>query len=254
MPPARPWTDEYTLLCERCGYVIEGLATDGACPECGKPIRESLPERRVGTAWQRGPSVRNLLCTWAATCLKPQRTLDDLAPTEDGHTSLGNICAWCAAVPPCFAVAVAFLAGEPSVRNLPTLFLLIVGGVVLTALWGSVRGLIWIERRGLVLIGRSRGFRITPSWARAVTDHGAVGWVAAGFGLALVVLSPIGMLLINKLNGGHQATTVRLNATNTLVGLTMLSFGFLYFETFAWLGLRRLKYANRRRPEPGATA
>lgn len=29
--------------------------------------------------------------------------------------------------------------------------------------------------------------------------------------------------------------------------------GFLFFETFAWLGLRRLKFANRVRPAPAPT-
>ncbi|MEZ6318065.1 MAG: hypothetical protein R3B49_04810 [Phycisphaerales bacterium] len=55
--PERPWADEYTVLCERCGYVVEGLDPAGACPECGKPIAESLPERRVGTPWQRARSA-----------------------------------------------------------------------------------------------------------------------------------------------------------------------------------------------------
>jgi hypothetical protein len=38
---------EATLLCERCGYVLEGLDERGACPECGQPIAESLPSRRT---------------------------------------------------------------------------------------------------------------------------------------------------------------------------------------------------------------
>ena len=33
--PDRPWKDEYTLLCEKCGYVIEGLEDSKVCPECG---------------------------------------------------------------------------------------------------------------------------------------------------------------------------------------------------------------------------
>ena len=37
----REWTDEYTLLCEKCGYVIEGLDTNGNCPECGTKLIES---------------------------------------------------------------------------------------------------------------------------------------------------------------------------------------------------------------------
>lgn len=71
-----PWKDEYTLLCEKCGYVVEGLDIAGVCPECGKPIEESLPERRVGTPWQQEPGVKSLVRTWWMTLRHPKRTLD----------------------------------------------------------------------------------------------------------------------------------------------------------------------------------
>jgi hypothetical protein len=31
------------LTCTKCGYALKGLASAGICPECGKPIAESLP-------------------------------------------------------------------------------------------------------------------------------------------------------------------------------------------------------------------
>ena len=41
-------------LCERCGYRITGLPLTGRCPECGTPVRDSLPGGgRQLTAWQR---------------------------------------------------------------------------------------------------------------------------------------------------------------------------------------------------------
>src|SRR4051812_5178876 len=56
--------DRTSLLCESCGYGLEGLPVSGKCPECGKPIAESLPSNRTGTAWQRRPG----LFSWALTC------------------------------------------------------------------------------------------------------------------------------------------------------------------------------------------
>lgn len=34
------------LLCETCGYILNGLPQESRCPECGQPIVESLPETR----------------------------------------------------------------------------------------------------------------------------------------------------------------------------------------------------------------
>jgi hypothetical protein len=51
------------LLCEECGYEIGGLAREGACPECGGPIENSLPERRHGSPWQQRRSLWALVRT-----------------------------------------------------------------------------------------------------------------------------------------------------------------------------------------------
>ena len=40
-----------TPRCERCGYTITGLPRSTACPECGRPVAESLPENRSEPAF-----------------------------------------------------------------------------------------------------------------------------------------------------------------------------------------------------------
>lgn len=41
-------------VCDQCGYAIVHLPLDTRCPECGLPVRDSLPGgRRQPTAWQR---------------------------------------------------------------------------------------------------------------------------------------------------------------------------------------------------------
>ena len=47
-------------LCNECGYVLTGLATDGRCPECGMPVARSLATTRSAPPWAtaRGSIVR----------------------------------------------------------------------------------------------------------------------------------------------------------------------------------------------------
>src|SRR3954466_5845360 len=49
---------ESDILCEACGYTLNGLPEDGRCPECGKPVAESLGARRTAPAWERETSHR----------------------------------------------------------------------------------------------------------------------------------------------------------------------------------------------------
>ena len=50
-------------LCEACGYEVLGQGLDTVCPECAYPVVESLPEKRLGTPWQRQASLRSWACT-----------------------------------------------------------------------------------------------------------------------------------------------------------------------------------------------
>ncbi|MFI4896500.1 MAG: hypothetical protein ACIARR_01600 [Phycisphaerales bacterium JB059] len=220
--PERPWKDEFTLLCERCGYVIEGLDTGGACPECGKAIAESLPERRVGTAWQAGRSPSSLVRTWARSVRQPRRTLDLIRIDGGDGRSLAR---WTA--------------------------------LVALPLWPVVMLLIWIEARGIQYFGARRGFRITPDLAWSVCGHGSVGWAiaAVGFWLGASLIGwGVGQSVEYSTDPAYDPVFAsRLIGVGIGAGGLLMLTGFVFFEVFAWLGLRRCRFANRVRPgEPGA--
>ena len=126
--------------------------------------------------------------------------------------------------------------------------------------------LTWIEGRGLRVIARSRRFRLGPAFARVVVAHASVGWIFSALGFAIASLAsyalvrtmtpepePIGNEMLDSYVGIFNGPPRWVYFAGW--GLKVLGVlpGFLFFETFAWLGLRRCKFANRARPpEPDA--
>jgi hypothetical protein len=243
------WEDEYTLLCERCGYVVEGLDPAGNCPECGMAIAESLPERRVGTPWQQSPGLWSLMRTWWMTLRYPLRTLDVMRVGEANRVMQWRRTLAFVVLLPVPVCLFAYLFLRPHIfRNgvaamwvfTPALLLIVIP--ILTA----------IETRGLQLFSSQRGTRVTRSAARQITTHGSVGWVIMSIGITLSFLLIAGAtalrLEVFGANSGLSLRIVRVSWPPALLGLV---FGFFFFETFAWLGLRRCRFANRVRPETG---
>lgn len=257
MPRPTPWKDESTLLCEACGYVVEGLATDTNCPECGRPIAQSLPERRPGTAYQNRPSLRTIVTTGLGTLRHPVRTLDEIRfdtdPDEDD--SLGVWHAFSTGVvlvvTPLIPGLVWGGAGERSGPTLGAMLLVLAAGFGFLLVVGyflaiGIRLLTMMEAFGLRFISARRGFRITRRTSTLITSHGSVGWTAGSLGAMVSVLAGVA---ITPTAENRLVVLLSLGAAmGCLLG------GFLFFETFAWLGLRRLKYANTRGPGDSGAA
>jgi len=81
LPPA-----EHDLLCEGCGYTLNGLPDYSNCPECGKPIAESTGVgRREPPAWETAPrpSIGAFLATSAHVLFRPTHFYRTLATRRD---------------------------------------------------------------------------------------------------------------------------------------------------------------------------
>lgn len=248
--------DACTLLCESCGYVVEGLDPASACPECGKPIAESLPERRIGTPYQQRPTLRNLAKTWWMTVRHPIRTLDVMAIHRRSASKLGRstlvigmLFAGMAGplAPAAILTNDVIRITSPSASSLASKVAInsVALFVMPAVLYGVVVAVLGtIEATGLTLFMRRFRRQSRGEIARSICAHGAVGWLVCGvcFGLLMT------WNLLNSFTDLEEKVWALAGLGIALVGVLA---GFLFFEVFAYLGLRRLKYANRPRPPSG---
>ena len=67
--------EETALLCEKCGYIINGISTESVCPECATPILESLPDTRQPPLWeqQSGSAITRFILTTIQLIFTPAR-------------------------------------------------------------------------------------------------------------------------------------------------------------------------------------
>lgn len=262
-PPRRKteWKDEYTLLCERCGYILEDLDQALPCPECGKPIVESLPERRVGTPWQQKPGFKSLLQTWWMAVRHPFLLLDNQKTSHPRSLSIITITLASIAsslgwwLPSYLPELTRRDVSHPSIQR--TLALVILVALIPFVIFSL---LTFIETQGLRFIGKQRQFRVSRVCG-SITAHGSVGWLMLGLGVALTQISGYAYryfmveqstmtIGIDSLSGNPIRITPPWFFTNYWLLMALTLPGFLFFETFAYLGLRRCKYANRSRPNP----
>lgn len=253
-----PVASEFDLLCEACGYLLEGLGADGACPECGRAIAESLPERRQGTPAQRSASPWALGRTvWLAVrSVRSPRVLWDAARVGDAVD--GRICAMLLITASLFVAAHAAILRVPEVIWGDWVFstqseraLSVVVGVILvpTLLAGAMimlGVLTWVEKTGIRMFGRMHGRRITPAVAMTIVAHASAGWLV---GAAL--LTPAWLVGRGLAATADHVAMLRWQLVYMLpVILPALAalLGLLLFEVITWQGVMRLRYANRERP------
>ncbi len=257
------WRDEWELLCEGCGYSIEGLPGEGVCPECGKPIVESVLEVRVGSAWQRGPGFWSWLATILACVRSPRASARFMQIESERALRLRRVNILVAAglltTLPGVIYGVQLLRGEApyDLRELTwpwaetafrwlSLGLLVIGWWCLLALVLAV--LTGIETWGVRSFGRLHGMRITPTVARTITAHATVGWVLAaafvsiGFLIGLLVYEVAMHHAVEPFRGTLMLAPIWMPTVLGLVGL-------LTFEMIVYTGVRQCRFANRAKPK-----
>lgn len=214
------------LLCERCGYVLDGSPRDGPCPECGKPVRDSLPEFRPDTPWQQKPGVKAWLATAILLLDSPRRLFVQLRVGTDARSDLQ---------------AAMLIVVNCLLAVVPLALLLLVGvpnrlAIDAAILCGCLVILTLIEAVGLSFIASRRNWRVPRRLARSICAHASLGWCITVPVMGFLALAETGIgVLIPK--------TLAMLPYWWPLGFGLLA-GMLYFQTLAYLGVRACKYAN----------
>ena len=232
------------LLCEGCGYVLNGLPADARCPECGKPAAESVAQVRQPPAWEqpdRRGTLRPFLDTTAAVWFRPTRFFRSLPPNPNGNAALRFAQVH-------YAVASALLGTAALAhfdwfitlgggrqfhvaRQLPLLLLCWLAAYVFLRLMTRLAaGLTSWE-------AAYRGYRLPlPVVLRGLHYHSAhylpVGLAAAGTVLGY-------QLLLRLTEVGSNSPTIYLYVLSGEV----VFFAIYLFKTY-WTAMRNLMYAN----------
>lgn len=229
------------LLCEGCGYHLRGLTRADACPECGRPILESLHSRRQGTPWQQKPSLVAWIDTMRSMLLAPRRFWDTVQiPDEPSRTSGPNL--MLAVVAICIVPGVQFAAMlemmQISYRRADASFFLIwitITICILILLWVCIR----TEEIGCRVISRVHGWRVPRGAIRAIVDHATVGWAVGA--ILLIALTSTLLIVPRRSDDIYLGIVMQLMLYTFLASVAI---GLIVFETLVYLGLRSMKYAN----------
>jgi hypothetical protein len=238
--PHDPW-------CDQCGYNLVAADTQGRCPECGRPVLDSIGSHtRQPTAWEVRPSLLNyraILGQLRQLITRP-RTLFFSMPTLTGHAAAQR---WLI-----FSLAVTAIVALPIVPAMARVLGaewsidLVSGSLAMALVWAVFACMmVGIETAGIATFSRMRGHGVYLSTAAKVTCYSSIllaVWVLCG-GLQLVAFTLWNeQLLLAPMRRGsvrtHQIILAAALALPHMVGL-------LWYELTVYRGIRGVQYANK---------
>ena len=236
---------ETDLLCEGCGYVLNGLPDGANCPECGKPAEESRSGLRQPPTFERQAASSRPLAfvrTTASVLFRPKRFFRTLSIQLDSkHSRRFAHLHWALA---------SLLLGTAAWAHWD--WFVTLGGknqfqeMLRVPLWLGVcvatfAFLLAVTRLAAALTTWEAGYRglrlPLPVVLRGMHYH-AAHYLPVGLVAAATVLGYQFLLARNWISGTTGETYLYL-----LCGEIVVAAGYL-FSTY-WTAMRNLMYANR---------
>jgi len=227
---------ESDLLCERCGYTLNGLPAASNCPECGTPIDESIKSDRVPPAWERRERSRfatffettaDVICrpTWFYRTSTTRGDVERAARFADIHWTIATLLF---ATTGTIHARVSFF-GSSSIAIFCALFV---------GTWVTLFFTTWAAARLTAWEANYRGIRLPIHVVRRGMYYHAAHYLPVG----LIALAIVGGYAIAQRYGIVAPTTIT-TYLYTLCAVVVAAAAYL-FHTY-WIGMRNMMYANR---------
>ncbi len=245
-PAEGPGWERRRPLCEDCGYILTGLAAADRCPECGSPVRYSLPSCRRPPAFAQAGSSRlaripAFLCTFGDALVDPG--FYERLPVRDGYPAARR-----------FAIAVCLL-GVPvmAAGYFAVYFLLSVQGVgfnldsaaAFTMGWVGVTVPMFLIMSLIGVLGTGFGYRRLQPFAIILFYHSARLLLVAI--LTVIVLACVTGLELQYYRGSiHLWFLGRVDAGLVYAGLPFVLPLVLFLRMLAGLlqAVHQTRFAN----------
>lgn len=212
------------MLCEQCGYALDGLPASGACPECGRAIARSRPESRPGSPWQRRASWGALLGTWWGVLARREALWGGVSIEARSAATLLLVTLALASATMALSTLAPTAAAHGARWWYPPIFFVIS--------WFVLLALTSIEFTGMRFFGRRRRWRTTPGVALVICAHASVGWLIGGMGVAL------GWIVGGNLPGLTGSGLLWMAVFAPFIG------GMVVFSLLAGSGFHALRFVN----------
>ncbi|GEM_PF-1064011 len=236
-------------LCEGCGYILQGLPADTNCPECGKPVRESIdPMLRRPPLFEQHPGPWTFLLTSQEVLFRPSRFFSHFTTRTDHPAAFWFGLIW-------RAIAAALLAEvarthmvwinsrmtitlPPQISHWAIIAYATFAVFAVPLVFLFLTGTSWIAARLTTWEATYRGLRLPLLAVRRALRYHAIHMLP----VALVALVTVeGYAALSRT--GIVTRVHDLWYLYTLCGEVLIAAAYLFFSY--WAAMRNILFANK---------